>query len=178
MEVELEGGYLLSAGLLLVENQRLSDYLQGAPPFVPLQRAQLWPREKELGDVVVVGVGEVGDVVVVGVEYGHGKRRDVLSDYTFAIRDEEHDNRLLTVGKAYSGLTDVEIAQLTGARYFRATNEAALDSIYHQIDELEKSTVEVRRYRSRSNTSPRSNGCIAPTSAWRIRSCSRPLVGC
>jgi DNA ligase-1 len=52
------------------------------------------------------------DVVVVGVEYGHGKRRDVLSDYTFAIRDTEHD-RLLTVGKAYSGLTDVEIAQLT-----------------------------------------------------------------
>ena len=53
VEVELEGGYLLSAGLLLVENQRLSDYLQGAPPFVPLQRAHLWPREKELGDVVV-----------------------------------------------------------------------------------------------------------------------------
>jgi DNA ligase-1 len=52
------------------------------------------------------------DVVVVGVEYGHGKRREVLSDYTFAIRDPEHD-RLLTVGKAYSGLTDVEIAQLT-----------------------------------------------------------------
>jgi DNA ligase-1 len=51
--------------------------------------------------------------VVVGVEYGHGKRRDVLSDYTFAIRDEENGNRLLTVGKAYSGLTDVEIAALT-----------------------------------------------------------------
>ena len=52
------------------------------------------------------------DVVVVAVEYGHGKRRDVLSDYTFAIRDTDHD-RLLTVGKAYSGLTDVEIAALT-----------------------------------------------------------------
>ncbi len=52
------------------------------------------------------------DVVVVGVEYGHGKRRDVLSDYTFSIRDAEHD-RLLTIGKAYSGLTDVEIAALT-----------------------------------------------------------------
>jgi DNA ligase-1 len=50
---------------------------------------------------------------VVGVEYGHGKRRDVLSDYTFAIRDEAHGNRLLTVGKAYSGLTDLEIATLT-----------------------------------------------------------------
>ena len=53
------------------------------------------------------------DVVVVSVESGHGKRRDVLSDYTFAIRDEENDNRLLTVGKAYSGLTDAEIAELT-----------------------------------------------------------------
>ena len=52
------------------------------------------------------------DVVVVGVEYGHGKRRGVLSDYTFAVRDED-TGRLLTVGKAYSGLTDVEIAQYT-----------------------------------------------------------------
>lgn len=39
-----------------------------------------------------------------------------------------------------------EIAQLSGARYFRATNEEALDSIYHQIDRLEKSDVEVSRY--------------------------------
>jgi Ca-activated chloride channel family protein len=39
-----------------------------------------------------------------------------------------------------------EIAQLTGGRYFRASNEAALDSIYHQIDQLEKSSVEVKRY--------------------------------
>ena len=54
------------------------------------------------------------DVVVVAVEFGHGKRRDVLSDYTFAIRDEENGNRLLTVGKAYSGLTDAKIAALTG----------------------------------------------------------------
>jgi DNA ligase-1 len=53
------------------------------------------------------------DVVVVGAEFGHGKRRDVLSDYTFAIRDEAQGDRLLTVGKAYSGLTDAEIATLT-----------------------------------------------------------------
>lgn len=39
-----------------------------------------------------------------------------------------------------------EIARLTGGRYFRATNDVALDSIYHQIDRLEKSTVELRRY--------------------------------
>ena len=50
--------------------------------------------------------------MVVGAEYGHGKRRAVLSDYTFAVRDEQN-GELKTIGKAYSGLTDVEIAQLT-----------------------------------------------------------------
>ncbi|MGH7554761.1 MAG: vWA domain-containing protein [Longimicrobiales bacterium] len=39
-----------------------------------------------------------------------------------------------------------EISHITGGRYFRATNEVALDSIYHRIDELEKSNVEVKRY--------------------------------
>jgi Ca-activated chloride channel family protein len=39
-----------------------------------------------------------------------------------------------------------EIASTTGGRYFRATNEEALDSIYSQIDRLEKTTVQVRRY--------------------------------
>lgn len=39
-----------------------------------------------------------------------------------------------------------EIAGTTGGRYFRATNEAALDSIYTQIDQLEKTNVEIRRY--------------------------------
>lgn len=53
VEVELEGGYLLSAGLLLVQNQRLSDYLQSAPAFVPLRNAELRPRGKSLGDIVV-----------------------------------------------------------------------------------------------------------------------------
>lgn len=53
------------------------------------------------------------DVVVIAVEYGHGKRKGVLSDYTFAVRDDEPNGRLLAVGKAYSGLTDVEIAELT-----------------------------------------------------------------
>ena len=53
VEVELEGGYLLAAGLLLVQNQRLSDYLQSAPPFIPLRNATLRPRSKSLGDIVI-----------------------------------------------------------------------------------------------------------------------------
>ena len=52
------------------------------------------------------------DCVVVGVEVGHGKRHGVLSDYTFAVRDEDR-GRLVTIGKAYSGLTDAEIAEMT-----------------------------------------------------------------
>jgi DNA ligase-1 len=52
------------------------------------------------------------DCVVVGVEVGHGKRHGVLSDYTFAVRDEAA-GRLVTIGKAYTGLTDAEIADMT-----------------------------------------------------------------
>ena len=54
------------------------------------------------------------DCVVVGVEWGHGKRRGVLSDYTFAVRHgDEPEATLLTIGKAYTGLTDAEIAEMT-----------------------------------------------------------------
>ena len=53
------------------------------------------------------------DVVVTGVERGHGRRNGVLSDYTFAVRASETDPTLLNVGKAYNGLTDREIAELT-----------------------------------------------------------------
>ena len=58
------------------------------------------------------------DVVVTAVELGHGKRRSVLSDYTFAVRRSEEDPELLNIGKAYSGLTDAEIAEMT--EWFRA----------------------------------------------------------
>lgn len=58
------------------------------------------------------------DVVVTAVEVGHGKRRNLLSDYTFAVRRSAEDAELLNVGKAYSGLTDVELAELT--EWFRA----------------------------------------------------------
>ncbi len=50
------------------------------------------------------------DVVVTSAEYGHGKRAGTLSDYTFAVRDGD---TLKNVGKAYSGLTDAEIARLS-----------------------------------------------------------------
>ncbi len=70
--------------------------------YTPGRRGMAWLKlKKELASL---------DVVVVGAEYGHGKRSGVLSDYTFAVRG---GGGLLTIGKAYSGLTDVEIAELT-----------------------------------------------------------------
>jgi DNA ligase 1 len=55
------------------------------------------------------------DCVVVGVEVGHGKRHGVLSDYTFAVRDDRSaaDGGLTVIGKAYTGLTDAELATMT-----------------------------------------------------------------
>jgi DNA ligase-1 len=72
-------------------------------PYAPGRRGLSWIKLKKAFATL--------DVVVVSVEYGHGKRRNVLSDYTFAIRDDQ--GALVNIGKAYSGLTDVEIAALT-----------------------------------------------------------------
>jgi DNA ligase-1 len=76
-------------------------------PYTPGRRGKSWLKlKKELATL---------DVVVTAVEWGHGKRNKVLSDYTFAVRDGD---KLLNVGKAYSGLTDAEIAEMT--EWFKA----------------------------------------------------------
>jgi DNA ligase-1 len=58
------------------------------------------------------------DVAVTAVEVGHGKRRHLLSDYTFAVRRSNEEEELLNIGKAYSGLTDQELLELTA--WFKA----------------------------------------------------------
>jgi DNA ligase-1 len=58
------------------------------------------------------------DVVVTAVEVGNGRRNKLLSDYTFAVRASENDATLLNIGKAYSGLTDAELAEMS--EWFRA----------------------------------------------------------
>ena len=87
--------------------RRLNEGLMIKDPasfYMPGSRGMFWFKlKKELATL---------DVVVVGAEFGHGKRNNVLSDYTFAVRDEI-SSELLPIGKAYSGLTDAEIAELT-----------------------------------------------------------------
>lgn len=76
--------------------------------YSPGRRGQWWLKLKTHLPTI--------DCVVTAAEYGHGKRRNVLSDYTFAVWDRDPslpDAALVNVGKAYSGLTDLEIAELT-----------------------------------------------------------------
>jgi DNA ligase-1 len=90
--------------------------------YVPGRRGLGWLKMKKALATI--------DCVVVGVEVGHGKRHGVLSDYTFAIRDTAAD-RLVNIGKAYSGLTDAEIAEMT--RWFEAHTIARFGR-YRQVE--------------------------------------------
>lgn len=72
--------------------------------YTPGRRGLSWLKLKRPLDTL--------DVVVIGAEWGHGKRRGVLSDVTFAVRVDGTDD-LVPIGKAYTGLTDAEIAEMT-----------------------------------------------------------------
>jgi DNA ligase 1 len=72
-------------------------------PYSPGRRGKAWLKIKTHLPTL--------DCVVTAAEYGHGKRKNVLSDYTFAVWS---GTQLVNIGKAYSGVTDEEIAQLTG----------------------------------------------------------------
>ncbi len=105
-------------------------------PYTPGRRGLAWLKLKRPLATL--------DVVVTAVEWGHGKRKGVLSDYTFAVTDTS-TGRLVNVGKAYTGLTDAEIATMTqrfleitieDQRYGRLVTpevvlEVAFDSIQH-----------------------------------------------
>jgi DNA ligase-1 len=78
-----------------------------ASSYQPGRRGLAWLKlKRELATL---------DVVITGAEFGHGRRAGILSDYTFAVRgpDFHATGELLNVGKAYSGLTDPEIAELS-----------------------------------------------------------------
>ena len=129
-------------GMPLIQRKQILDEMKIALPFVLAkwklvcsERSidEMFNESKELGyEGLVVKdpnseyqIGKRGknwiklkkeldtlDVVVVMAEYGNGKRAGKLSDYTFAVMDT-NDDKLLTIGKAYSGLSDSEIDELT-----------------------------------------------------------------
>jgi DNA ligase-1 len=119
-EIEEEAaasGWVLRAPAMRADSaEQLAQYFEAAmargneglmikdleSPYMPGRRGRWWLKlKRELATL---------DVVVTAAEFGHGKRIHVLSDYTFAVRKGEE---LVNIGKAYSGLTDQEIAELT-----------------------------------------------------------------
>jgi DNA ligase-1 len=119
-EIEEEGaisGWILRAPALRADSpEQLEQYFDEAMArgneglmikdlqslYMPGRRGRWWLKlKRELATL---------DAVVTAAEFGHGKRIHVLSDYTFAVRKGEE---LVNIGKAYSGLTDKEIAELT-----------------------------------------------------------------
>jgi DNA ligase-1 len=116
-EPAAESGWVLRAPSMCADSpEQLAEYFEQAmargneglmikdleSPYMPGRRGRWWLKlKRELATL---------DVVVTAAEFGHGKRIHVLSDYTFAVRKGEE---LVNIGKAYSGLTDKEIAELT-----------------------------------------------------------------
>ena len=117
VEEETVSGWIIRAPSMRADSpQQLEQYFEQAmargneglmikdiqSPYMPGRRGRWWLKlKRELATL---------DVVVTATEFGHGKRIHVLSDYTFAVRKGEE---LVNIGKAYSGLTDAEIAELT-----------------------------------------------------------------
>jgi DNA ligase 1 len=113
------GTLRMSRGKLLVDAARLDEEFDlarargneglmiksPASPYKPGRRGRDWLKLKRAIATL--------DVVVTAVEVGHGKRRHLLSDYTFAVRRSPEEDELLNIGKAYSGLTDRELIELT-----------------------------------------------------------------
>jgi len=114
-----QGTLRMSQGKLLREAAMLDDEFERArargneglmikspsSPYKPGRRGRDWLKLKRAIATL--------DVAVTAVEVGHGKRRNLLSDYTFAVRRSVDDEELLNIGKAYSGLTDQELTELT-----------------------------------------------------------------
>jgi DNA ligase-1 len=110
-------------------------------PYTPGRRGLSWLKLKKPFATL--------DCVVIGAEFGHGKRNKVLSDYTFAVRDES-TRELKTIGKAYSGLTDAEIAALTQhfletatrrhGRYFEVPPDTVLEIAFDRLQPSDRHT--------------------------------------
>jgi len=114
-----QGPLRMSVGKVVQDTATLDDEFDGArargneglmiksleSPYKPGRRGRDWLKLKRAIATL--------DVAVTAVEVGHGKRRNLLSDYTFAVRRSVEDDELLNIGKAYSGLTDRELTELT-----------------------------------------------------------------
>lgn len=101
----------------------LTDGVNNAGYIKPMTAAQIADELKVR--VYTIGVGSMGEAISPTSRRSDGR-------YYFSMARVEIDEELLT-----------EISDLTGGKYFRATNEIGLEKIYAEIDLLEKTEIEV-----------------------------------
>ncbi len=101
----------------------LTDGVNNAGYVMPLTAAEI-ARQYQVR-VYTIGVGQEGEAMT-----PISRRKD--GRYVFGLAQVEIDQKLLR-----------DIADLTGGRYFRATSAEGLQSVYAEIDQLEKTTVEI-----------------------------------
>ncbi|MGH7506267.1 MAG: vWA domain-containing protein [Longimicrobiales bacterium] len=168
-------GLVAFAGEALTQVPITIDYAVIYQALEQLQAGtQMLEDGTAIGTAIATGANRLrrvpGDSKVMILMTDGENNRGEIDPLTAARAAEAFDIRIYTIGVGSEGVAPIpvasgpfgiqyanlpvhideellgEIADLTGGRYFRATNEAALDSVYHQIDQLEKSSVEVRRY--------------------------------
>lgn len=103
----------------------LTDGVNNRGQIAPLTAAEI-AREQGIR-VYTIGVGSRGEAPYPAL--------DMFGNMTFVRQRVEIDEDTLR-----------EIASMTGGRYFRATDNAALRAIYAEINQLEKSRVEVSQF--------------------------------
>ncbi len=109
----------------------LTDGVNNSGYIKPLTAAEI---AKELDTrVYTIGVGTRGQALSPVQRRSDGR-------YIFGMANVEIDERLLN-----------EIAEMTGGRYFRATDEQSLQEIYDEIDELEKTEMEITTFKRYSD---------------------------
>lgn len=103
----------------------LTDGENNAGQIAPLTAAEIAHAQNIR--VYTIGVGTRGQAPYPFL--------DMFGNITYQMAEVKIDEKSLT-----------EIASVTGGRYFRATNKAKLQAIYEEINQLEKSKVEVSEF--------------------------------
>jgi len=101
----------------------LTDGVNNAGYIQPITASEI-AREFDV-KVYTIGVGSTGDALTPVSRRSDGK-------YIFGLARVEIDEELLA-----------QIADMTGGKYFRATSAESLERIYAEIDQLEKTEIEV-----------------------------------
>lgn len=105
----------------------LTDGVNNRGQISPIMAAEI---ARDMGiKVYTIGVGTKGQAPMPAV--------DMFGNQTYVMADVEIDEELLR-----------KIANTTGGEYFRAVDNEALKQIYSQIDEMEKSEVQITHYTS------------------------------